>query len=277
MSPAPQPRLAPVPASPGADMSATGRASSPAEAIHNEVLSVVTSRICGASAADGAAVDCLAALSEALATSEATFQQVLTRLRTVHGVTDEEIVDCYIPAVACRLGEDWAENRRSFAEVTIGTARLIATVRDLSRRWTADAAADWRAPNIVMVVPESEQHRLGAVIAASRFRRLGVSVQMLLGRSDAEVVAAVASGNYDMVTFSLATRDRVEHVRDVIQFLRERVSTLPPIVVGGAIEMDCAELRARVGADHVLCDPEEALRRCGMTVPKRGAVAPAGG
>lgn len=285
MSPAPQPglasRLTAFDTAARADRHDTAARSgrhdtAPADAIHQQVLSVVTSRICGSAAENGTHVDCLDALSDALATSETGFQQSLSRLRATHGVSDEEIVDFYIPAVACRLGEDWAENRRSFAEVTIGTARLIATVRDLSRRWTADAAADWRAPTIVMVVPEAEQHRLGAVIAASRFRRRGVSVHMLLGRTDAEVVAAVASGQYDMVSFSLATLDRVEHVRDVIQFLRERVSALPPIVVGGAIGMDGAELQARVGADHVVCDPDEALRLCGMTVPKRGAAAPAG-
>lgn len=238
----------------------------PAQSIHSRVLSVVASRICGSDGRGAEGQSCLEMLSDALVESDDSFDRALGRLRSQHGLGDEEIVDCYIPAVACQLGADWMENRRSFADVTIGTARLIAAVRDLSRRWTADSVADWRAPSIVMVVPETEQHRLGAMIAASRFRRLGVSVQMLLGRSDEEVVSAVRNGQFDMISFSLAALERVEQTRRLIHMLRQSVASLSPIVVGGAIGMSSEELRLQLGADHVVSDPEEALRRCGVTV-----------
>lgn len=248
----------------------------PAASIHARVLSAVASRICGPEEGrrDGDGVTCLQMLTEALIESDAAFDRALARLRRQHALGDEEIVDCYIPAVACQLGQDWAENRRSFAEVTIGTARLIAAVRDLSRRWTADSVADWRAPSIAMVVPEAEQHRLGAMIAASRFRRLGVSVQMLLGRSDDEVVAAVRNGAFDMISFSLATLERVEQTRRLIHMLRQSVPVVPPIVVGGAIGVRSEDLKLQLGADHVVSDPEEALRRCGVNVRRRGSAAP---
>lgn len=251
----------------------------PAANVHEHVLAAVAARICNCDAEHAAppadaGISCLQMLCEAVVTSETAFDAALAQLRRLHGVSDEEIVDCYIPAVACQLGQDWAENRRSFAEVTIGTARLIAAVRDLSRRWTADSVADWRAPSIAMVVPEAEQHRLGAMIAASRFRRLGVSVQMLLGRSDDEVVAAVRNGAFDMISFSLATLERVEQTRRLIHMLRQSVPVVPPIVVGGAIGVRSEDLKLQLGADHVVSDPEEALRRCGVNVRRRGSAAP---
>lgn len=245
----------------------TGTESAPAASIHSHVLSVVASRIC--SDGDASGTDCLEVLTEALLASESAFDRALAQVRARHGANDAEIVDCYIPAVACRLGTDWTDNRRSFAEVTIGTARLIAAVRDLGRRWQADAVADWNAPAMAMVVPEAEQHRLGAMIAATRFRRAGVSVQLMLGRPDAEVVARIRDGDFDMVSFSLAARERVEQTRRLIQILRETVAPLPPIVVGGAVGACADELKLQLGADHVVSDPEEALRRCGVKVATR--------
>lgn len=246
----------------------------PADSIHARVLQVVAQRMCPGEDGAAEAAGCLDMLCEALLESESAFDTALARLRSQHGLGSEEIIDCYIPAIACQLGSDWTGNRRSFAEVTIGTARLIAAVRDLSRRWTADSVADWRAPAIVMIVPEAEQHRLGATIAATRFRRLGVSVQMLLGRGDDEIAAAVGKGGFQMISFSLATRERLEQTRQLIHMLRNTVKPLPPIVVGGAIGVGSDDLKAQLGADHVASDPEQALQLCGVRIQKRGGAAP---
>ena len=246
----------------------------PAASVHERVLTTVAARICtgqpaGArGAGTGTGQDCLEMLCDAVVTSETAFSAALARLRSHHGLRDEDLVDCYIPAAACQLGTDWSENRRSFAEVTIGTARLIAAVRELGRRWAADTVADWRAPNMAMVVPEAEQHRLGAMIAASRFRRLGVSVQMMLGQPDDAVVARIRDGGFDIISFSLATRERVEQTRHLIQMLRRTVADLPPIVVGGAAGGNADELKSQLGVDHVVSDPEDALRQCGVSIPK---------
>lgn len=240
-------------------------------AVHARVLSVVAARICGAEA-DATSSPCIKALSDAVAQSDIAFQHALARLRTSRKLSDADVVDEVIPAVARQLGIDWHNNHRNFATVTIGTARLISTVRALSASWSADAFGDVRAPRIAMVVPEAEQHRLGAAVAASRFRRLGVSVQMIIGCSTAEAARTIAAGDFDMACISLATRERVEHARRMIQMLRRSASRVPPIVVGGAVHMDPFELRTQVGADHVASDPEEALRLCGITT---GAAGPA--
>lgn len=246
------------------------RSAPPAASIHERVLSAVAARICRSEGGADTQV-CLEILCAAAVASETALDRALGQMRSQHGIDDAEIVDCYIPAAACQLGADWMENRRSFAEVTIGTARLIRTVRDISAGWNADAAADWRAPVMLMVVPEAEQHRLGAMVAASRFRRMGVSVQMLLGGGAAEVVERARKGAFDVISFSLATRARVEETRRLIQMLRDTVSPLPPLVVGGAIGVGADELKAHLGVDHVASDPEEALRLCGVSIPKPGS------
>lgn len=249
-----------------ADTDAPRRQPSPAPAaIHERVLSVVASRICRNDGGAAVGETCLDALCESLLASPEAFKAALARLRVSHGLGDAEIIDSYIPAIACRLGEDWTESRRSFVDVTIGTARLIAAVREITAAWKP--VADCRSPGIAMVVPEAEQHRLGAIIAASRFRRLGASVRLLMGCSDDEIATVVREGAFDMLSFSVATRCRLEETRRLIQLLRDDLSPLPPIVVGGAIEIPADDLRAMTGADHAVADPQEALRRCNMKLP----------
>lgn len=241
----------------------------PAAAVHARVLSVVASRICRANGAVDEEVNCLDLLTRAVIASPEAFKQALVRVRRLHGVSDEEIVDSYIPAVAWRLGTDWMESRTSFVDVTIGTARLIAAVRELTADWRADQTSPCRAPAMLLIVPESEQHRLGALIAASRFRRAGVSVRLLIGCSNAEIAAVAGNGGYDMVGFSVATRSGLEATRRLIQMLRTAGSVQVPIVVGGAVAIPAEDVRALTGADHVVADPEEAVRLCVTTETKR--------
>jgi methylmalonyl-CoA mutase cobalamin-binding subunit len=247
----------------------------PAASIHDSVLSLVAGRICRGNESRGDPDSCLDMLCAAAIESETAFDRALVLLRSQHGLDDAAIVDSYIPAAARRLGTDWTENNRSFAEVTIGTARLIRAVREISAVWNADAAADCRAPMMLMVVPEAEQHRLGAMVAASRFRRLGVSVQMLLGSGPQEILDRARNGAFDLLSFSLATPSRVEETRRVIHMIRDTLSPVPPIVVGGAIAMGAEELKSHLGADHVATDPEQALRLCGLSCPGRGNARPA--
>lgn len=245
-------------------------------AVHARVLSLVAERICRGDD-DDADRDCVGALCDALLASPEVFDRALAQLRKVREIGAEDIVDSYIPAMAARLGEDWMESRRSFAEVTIGTARLVSAVREFSARWCADALGRSTGPNVAMIVPGSEQHRLGALIAASQFRRLGVSVRLVVGCADDEIATVVRKGAFDMVTFSLATRASLEHTRRMLQMLRQVVDPMPPVVVGGAVGTRTENLRALLGVDHVVSDPEEALRRCGMSVSGRRTAMTAAG
>ena len=254
---------------------AASTASQPAgAAIHERVLSLVAARICGDAVGpqDGPCID---ALSDAAVQSRSGFLRALARLQTARSLSDTDIVDAVVPAVARQLGDDWSRNRRSFAEVTIGTARLVATVRELSAHWTADAVADARAPRMAMYVPADEQHRLGASVAASRFRRLGVSVRMIVDCDTGEAARQIGAGEFDLVCISLATPERVEQTRRVVHMVRGSSNPTPPIIVGGPLQMQVDDLKSQVGADHAACEPEEALRLCGLMTGRTGEVAAA--
>jgi methylmalonyl-CoA mutase cobalamin-binding subunit len=264
-----------LPLAPEAHRAVQANGLAPASAVHAKVLSVVASRICqgnGEGIEDGGAeaeATCLDLLCRAVIASPEAFKQALVRLRRLQGISDEEIVDSYIPAVAWRLGVDWMESRTSFVDVTIGTARLISAVREITADWRADEATGFQTPAMVLIVPESEQHRLGALIAASRFRRQGVSVRLLIGCSSAEIASVACNGGYDMVGFSVATRSGLEATRRLIHMLRTAGLGAVPILVGGAVASPADDVRALTGADHVVADPEEAVRLCVTNISER--------
>jgi hypothetical protein len=78
-------------------------------------------------------------------------RRVLGNLR-LQGVSQEEIVDVLIPAIARRIGEDWCADRTSFADVTIGVGRLQQLVREIGTKWRSDALGRNDSPCVLIVV-----------------------------------------------------------------------------------------------------------------------------
>ena len=76
--------------------------------------------------------------------------EAITALQT-HGLRDQEIIDHIIPTTARLMGERWFANKLSFAEVTIGAARLQETIRGLNTRRGKSEIAD--GDRILLVVP----------------------------------------------------------------------------------------------------------------------------
>eukprot|EP01023_Acetabularia_acetabulum_P015203 TRINITY_DN17374_c0_g1_i5.p2 TRINITY_DN17374_c0_g1~~TRINITY_DN17374_c0_g1_i5.p2 ORF type:complete len:173 (-),score=32.84 TRINITY_DN17374_c0_g1_i5:14-532(-) len=72
------------------------------------------------------------------------------------GITDVEIAEDFIPHVARRLGDAWCEDNMSFADVTIGSARLQAMVRDLGP--PEPAIGDRPVGRVAVIVREEKKN-----------------------------------------------------------------------------------------------------------------------
>ena len=236
-----------------------------------QIISIVAKRVAGARVPSDPRTDCLDMLTAAAGSADSAVRRDYLRRMQECGASLDEIVDLYIPEAARRMGMDWADDVKSFAEVTIGSARLQAMVRELDRSWQSEQAANSRAPSILMVVQEHDYHTLGTMVAACKFRRLGVSVHMLLGHPDKQVLAVVQAAKFDMVTVSLSSSDRIDDVRKLVKLLKYSGKSVPPIVVGGPVEVTAAEIRSFTGVEHVTSDCAQALNLCGLSVPKPSA------
>ena len=178
-------------------------------------------------------------------------------------IGDDAIVDEYVPEVARRLGVDWVENRLSFAEVTMGAARLQAIVRDLHP--AGDSGAGERVAIAVYAAP-GENHTLGATVAAHQLRRLGVSVRLTLDGED-----PMQPGNFDAVFVSVATTAALVQLAPFVENLRQTFGA--PVVVGGPAVERAGDAKGVTRADHATTDCKEALRLCGLETPSPDPLA----
>jgi len=205
---------------------------------------------------------------------------VLMRLRQ-SGVGLRDIIDRIVPDIARCLGQRWADDDISFAEVTIGSARLQETVRALGAKDQAwqnviyakggRAGEDQRpripgarAPRILLVVPSPEHHTLGIFVAADQLRRLGYMVDIALDKHPRQIADSVRFGRYAMLGITAAGRRTLATTREIVDTVRSNTMRVIPIVLGGSILEADFDLRSLTGVDHVAPDMVTALGLCGL-------------
>ena len=175
------------------------------------------------------------------------------------------LADCYIPEVARRLGVEWEEDRVSFADVTMGVARLQAILREIGTTWVANAAdRDWTA-TMLLILPASEQHTLGAMVIAGWLRRQGISVCLRIGPTLAEIAELVSTHPFDGAMISIASEDRLEVCSKLIRTMKTGTANKIRVAVGGAVLERGEDVASATGADIVTNNLEEAVRMLGLT------------
>lgn len=210
-------------------------------------------------------------LLDAVLGTEDDDRATLTRILRETKIGLDDVVDFYVPEAARRLGEDWHGNRRSFAEVTIGTARLQGLLREIVALRGDDYRRDASAPGLAVIVLENEFHTLGAMVVSQQLRRQGASVQMIIGQSEPEILQSVSQHEFDAILISVSRSECLASLRKLVEKLRQATYRQTPVVVGGAAIGDENEIRILTGADHVASDAKEALRKCGLKTFHKGA------
>lgn len=205
-------------------------------------------------------------LCEALMSdSDSSYQSVIASL-IASGVSSQEIFQSYVPAAARSLGEMWVSDRASFVDVTVGASRLQGLFRD-KRSEIGPLWQDRSIPlgqSVLMIIPEYEQHALGAFVTADNLRRHGLWVHMAIGLTHAELADLAGSGRFAMIGISVATRNSVEKTTELVDYIRSNTDYVPPIVIGGrAVDAD-PKAAMRTGADFAVRTAREAIEKCGL-------------
>lgn len=206
----------------------------------------------------------LAQLCDAfIAADEERRHEMLTRLRQ-DGVKAAEIIDHIVPAVAQQMGERWFADEISFADVTIGAARLQETVRGLSGHDVLRNRGHIDAPVILLIIPRGEHHTLGAFVLADQLRRRGYRVDVAVDRHPRQIHDMLRRKRYRMVGLTVSGRRTLASARELVDIIRLTVTRVTPIVIGGSILDKGYDVLALTGADHTARDAVSALRRCGL-------------
>lgn len=218
--------------------------------------------------------DLVDALAQGMVTqNEALIERALTAFRRAC-ISREAMADVYIPAAARQLGCHWDVDSMNFAEVTIATARLQALARAIGARWESEPAAGPTGGSLLLVVPQGEDHTLGAVIATSQMRRLGLSVCLRLRPTPGEVAELVRTRSFDAVFVSLSCVDQIESIARLVTSVRRIGGPDLPVVIGGSAVSAHQRLVAVTGVDHATDDAVDALRFCAL-LPGPGVLASA--
>lgn len=143
--------------------------------------------------------------------------------------------DRYIPEIARRLGQAWEDDTMSFAEVTMGSSRLQAILRQISASWSADdVTSEPGMASILLIVPNGQQHTLGAFVLLGQLRRKGVSVCLRVGPTDSDLRALMGARQFDGAMISLALPEKIDETRATIAALKAMTAGRLGIALGGA-------------------------------------------
>lgn len=204
---------------------------------------------------------CDALMSE----SETGYRAVISDM-VLNGFESDDIYHGVVPDAARHLGEMWLYDEATFVEVTTGASRLQGLLRDKQ----GDETGFWMdrtvplGQSILLVIPQFEDHSLGAFVAADQFRRHGVWVHLAIGMETGELIKLVAGGRFAMVGFTLSTGKCLDNLTDLVSDLRRGVTECPPLIVGGNVVEQVAAVADQTGATYAVKSVREAIERCGL-------------
>ncbi|WP_223421679.1 cobalamin B12-binding domain-containing protein [Tateyamaria pelophila] len=177
--------------------------------------------------------------------------QVMHELRG-YRLTVDTVIDLYIPQTAVCLGELWVTSDIDFAEVTVGSLRLQSLLIEASVDATCRSAANAaEVLSALVVVPEGEQHFLGATVAGGQLRRLGCDASVAFCESSKEIEERIKFDQPDMVLFSCARGAPLEYVARTVDKVRALATAPPVLALGGPIKGDLGGIKEYTDVDLV--------------------------
>jgi hypothetical protein len=195
----------------------------------------------------------------------AEFDQLRPELRRAR-VSAAALADLYIPEIARRLGKAWEDDRMSFAEVTIGSSRLQAILREIGAGWVADSTVGGKGGRtLLLVVPAGEQHTLGAMVLAGQLRRRGISVCLKVGPGDEDLVQLLHTRSFDSAMLSVACVEKLASAAALAKTLKRETAGALPVALGGAAFLREGVVTIDCEADIQTSNIDEALQALGLS------------
>lgn len=200
-----------------------------------------------------------------IAESETAYRSVISDL-VLNGFDPDDIYQSIVPDAARHLGEMWLHDEATFVEVTTGASRLQGLVREKKTDddgvWTDRSIP--LGQSILLVIPQFEDHSLGAFVAADQFRRHGIWVHMGIGMESGEVSNLVARGRFAMVGFTLSNGNNLDEMTGMVSSIRAQVDECPPLIIGGNVVEQVSTVADQTGATYAVKSVREAIERCSL-------------
>lgn len=177
-------------------------------------------------------------------------------------LTVDAVIDLYVPTAARLLGDRWEDDKINFAQVTVGTMRLQSLLAEASSEAALHAKPLQNHLACLVLIPQGEQHFLGASVLAGQLRRLGCDVGMSYDEDFGSLSKRLVADMPDMILMTSARRETLESVSNTVQTVRNLTPQPPLVVVGGAMQVPTEDVTELTGADLVTNVAEEAVAFC---------------
>jgi MerR family transcriptional regulator, light-induced transcriptional regulator len=171
------------------------------------------------------------------------------------GLSLETVLLHWIAPAARRLGTDWEEDLRSFADVTVGLGTLQELVHLLAPRQEVNeslaAHSSEGRGSALLVSGRAEQHTLGLYIFAELLRHSHWTVVLEPEMSHSAVLQAVHSQPLQLLGFTVSSSERLNSLLELIKAIK-RASQNPAlhVLVGGPADLTDEAHRAGVHFHH---------------------------
>lgn len=187
--------------------------------------------------------------------------QVMDELRG-YRLTVDAIIDLYIPQAADCIGELWQTSDLDFASVTVGALRLQSLLGEASSEMAHLSHPDSDALHALVIVPEGEQHFLGATVVAAQLRRLGCDVSLSISETSQAITNRVVFDQPDMVLMSCARGSALDSISKSVNKIKKAADPMPILALGGPIRGDMDGIRDKTGVDLVTNTAKDVVSFC---------------
>ena len=176
------------------------------------------------------------------------------------GASPEVIYLGYVAGAARRLGKLWEEDRVTFAEVTLGSARLYRIIRGLRHVLDAAALGEGEGRHVLFALVPGDDHTLGIEMATDLFRRDGWDVEMSVGEDSEQIIARTEGVRFKSVVLVGHSESTLPKLISLVLSMRITQPMAHVVVAGNIVSIrdDVGEL---VGADDVIADIDTAIDR----------------
>jgi methylmalonyl-CoA mutase cobalamin-binding subunit len=164
----------------------------------------------------------------------------------------EAIARLYVPEAARCLGQEWLDDEITFVDVTVQTERLHGVLRYLEESLEPAGVTNQRS--VLVLVPEGEQHTLGAFSLAIQLRSAGFFTHLRVAPLASELTHLLAHSPFDLVLVSVGCSRGMTSAAQLIKALRLVARGPIEVIAGGSIPVTDEALLAGSGADRVMRD-----------------------
>jgi len=186
--------------------------------------------------------------------------EVLDVLRS-YRIPLDLMIELYVPRAAERLGEMWMEDEITFATVTIATLRLQSVLAEASGQMFHSPKSEGHF-RMLVVVPQDEQHFLGASVLAAQLRRLGCETQMSFAEDHSTLRQRALFDRPDALLFTCARAAALEQIGQIVLGIRNAMPEAPVMAVGGAVRAARDVVMEMTGADIVTTEAKDVIAFC---------------